>query len=328
MTPRVLNRSHARSRLPFFFDELVFEDGLFEASLNAEASFQQYRTADQVSTQDRQRARVIPEPGTGFRLDVRIEPEAGGPAISLPPASGRFIGYYAAEWMTGVTDAFDELDLNWVSKVVMAEQDLADSGLAPVVSELADELARSAAERYREPMIGGFATGAIARDLVVAQTLDAMLHVTSLFEPVLTGEGSAIPIRTESVGAAALGIVVPDVASLRWEAIVEFREHPACQEARARLREIEQRALQEDPVDAADFQRRLGIEVTNDLFAVIDDLAGSLELDLARHAAGFVLSMVPLASEIAAVGETAVAARQRRRSWRAALMKLREPRGA
>lgn len=47
------------------FDELVFEDGLFEASLNAEASFQQYRTADQVSTQDRQRARVIPEPGTG-----------------------------------------------------------------------------------------------------------------------------------------------------------------------------------------------------------------------------------------------------------------------
>jgi hypothetical protein len=277
-SPRPITRAKEAAIL---FDELIFEDGLFEASLNPEGSFQQYRTSDRVTDEDRQRARVIPEPGSRFRLDVRVEPESGGPPIALPPASGKLIGHYAAEWMTGVTDELDQFKLDWVRKVVMAEQDLAESGLTPIVAAVADDLGTVGAAAYDEPITKGFAMGALARDLVVAGALDATVQVTTLFEPLLTAQVDAIRARSVRPGAAALGIVVPDVASLRWDAILEFRDHAASREARGRLRQIEERALSEDPRDAAEFQRRVGIEVTNELFAVIDDLEGSLELDVA-----------------------------------------------
>ena len=302
------------------FDELIFEDGLFEASLNPESSIQQYKSADLVTDEDRRAARVIPEGMAGFRLDVMIEGPDGRPIV-LPSTSGRLIGHYAAEWMSGVTDELDRLSANWVRKIVMADEDLAASGLAPAVAETAGEFSEVGASAYAEPMIASFAAGALARDLVIAGSLDATVQVTSLFEPLLVAETRRI--RRSPSGQAALGIVVPYVARLRWETIMEFREHPGSRDARARLREIEERAMTEDPADALDFQQRVSQEVTNELFAVIDDLEGSVGLDLARHAAGFALSLVPLASEIAAIGETSSAAIQRRRTWRAALVKLR-----
>ena len=81
--------------------------------------------------------------------------------------------------------------------------------------------------------------------------------------------------------------------------------------------------MRDDPADAAEFQARVGQEVTNDLFAVIHDLEGNVGLDVARHAAGLLVSLVPLAAEIHAAVETTAAAAERRRSWRAALIKLR-----
>jgi hypothetical protein len=302
------------------FDELIFEDGLFEASLNPESSIQQYKSADLVTDEDRRAARVIPEGVAGFRLDVTIEGPDGQPIV-LPSTSGKLIGHYAAEWMSGVTDELDRLGADWARKIVLADEDLDASGLAAAVAETASEFTEVGAPAYPEPMIASFAAGSLARDLVIAGRLDATVQVTSLFEPLLIAESGRIR-RTHS-GQAALGIVVPHVAGLRWETIMEFREHPGSREARARLREIEERAMTEDPADAVEFQQRVGQEVTNDLFAVIDDLEGSVGLDVARHAAGFALSLVPLASEIAAVGETAANAVRRRRTWRAALVKLR-----
>jgi hypothetical protein len=48
-------------------------------------------------------------------------------------------------------------------------------------------------------------------------------------------------IQPEHTGAEALAITVPNVGSLPWEAIAEFREHPGSQEARARLRQFDAR---------------------------------------------------------------------------------------
>jgi hypothetical protein len=63
------------------FDELIFEDGLFEASLNPESSIQQYKSADLVTDEDSRAARVIPEGMAGFRLDVTIEGPDGQPIV-------------------------------------------------------------------------------------------------------------------------------------------------------------------------------------------------------------------------------------------------------
>ena len=154
----------------------------------------------------------------------------------------------------------------------MADEDLAASELAPAVAETAGEFSEVGAAAYPEPMIASFAAGALARDLVIAGSLDATVQVTSLFEPLMVAESGRI--RRSPSGQAALGIVVPHVARLRWDTIMEFREHPGSRDTRARLREIEERAMTEDPADALEFQQRVSQEVTNELFAVIDDLEG------------------------------------------------------
>jgi hypothetical protein len=120
-------------------------------------------------------------------------------------------------------------------------------------------------------------------------------------------------------------VIVPGVGNLPWELIAEFREHHGNEEARAKLRAAEERALTQDPQDANEFFQLVAPEITKELFAVIDELAGSTGLDIAKHAASTATSLVPFASEIAAIGETALAARRRHRAWYAALMKLATP---
>jgi hypothetical protein len=115
---------------------------------------------------------------------------------------------------------------------------------------------------------------------------------------------------------------VPGVGGLPWETIAEFRDHHGNIEARAKLREAEERALTQDPGDAAEFFARVAPEITSELFGVIRDLQGSTGLDIAKHAAHTAASLVPFASEIAMIGETALATHKRRHAWYAALMKL------
>jgi hypothetical protein len=84
------------------------------------------------------------------------------------------------------------------------------------------------------------------------------LTVTPLFEPMIAQRG----LRLDRPGEEALRILVPNLGRLRWEAVAEFREHPRCQEARARLREFEERAAASEPEDAAAFSRGVAQEVT------------------------------------------------------------------
>jgi hypothetical protein len=153
--------------------------------------------------------------------------------------------------------------------------------------------------------------------------MDATLQVTSLFEPLLRTDAKAIQMSADPSGVAALGIVVPDVASLSWEAIAEFRDHHGSQEAREKLRAIEERVLTQEPGDAFDFRQRVGAEVANDLFLVIDELGGSLGFDMTKEIAHKAIAIVPFASELASTLETTIAEVERRRAWYAALMKLR-----
>ena len=215
---------------------------------------------------------------------MTIEGPDGQP-LEVPFGSGELIGHYAAEWMTGVTDELEGIGAGWAHKLTMADEDIVNAGLASLIDELAGQLFGADPGAYSEPIVASWAANALARDLVIAGRLDATVQVTSLFEPLLNAVWASMQTSQMASGEAALRIVVPHVALLPWETIAAFRDHPGSQEARARLREIEERAATEGLEDALTFQRRVSQEVTNDLFAVIHDLEGSVGVDVARHAA-------------------------------------------
>jgi hypothetical protein len=103
-----------------------------------------------------------------------------------------------------------------------------------------------------------------------------------------------------------------------------FRDHAGSQEARTKLREVEERVLSGDPADVDEFRRRVSIEVTDLMFSAISELRGSVGKDLAKEALNTSVSWIPFASNIASAAEMAVEAIQRRRSWHAALLKMRQ----
>jgi hypothetical protein len=54
-------------------------------------------------------------------------------------------------------------------------------------------------------------------------------------------------VARDHAGDAALELLVPNVGSLSWEAIIEFRDHAGWKEARQRLPEVEDKAAVSDP---------------------------------------------------------------------------------
>jgi hypothetical protein len=157
------------------------------------------------------------------------------------------------------------------------------------------------------------------RDAAVAEKLGATMNITSQFLPMVERSG-AEPV---SGGEHALEVFAPNLGGLRWESVVEFRDHPGCDEARERLREFEQRALAEEPASLDEFRLRLGQEITSDFQQAFKDMKPSIGLDVFREAVSTAVSIImPPVGSIATLAETAKDARRHERSWRTALMKL------
>lgn len=305
------------------YDEVFFEDGLINAELTKEGSILEHVHPDDMTDEVLERARRVPDPGTGFELTVGFEQRPEQPAVPAPVFTirGQYTAKYTAEWRTGVLDELAQLKPDWVRYKYLLDDDLKENGLLDVATQIAAELETDDVAPD-DPTHRSFIVGSLSRDLAVAGSLGATVHVTRLFEPLLRSQLKAVTTHHEVSGADALGIAVPGVSALSWEAIEEFRDHHGSKAAREKLREIERRVQTEEPADAAEFVQRVGAEVTGELFSVIRDLEGSLGLDLIRHAASTALSVIPFASEIAGISETAIKAHRRRHAWHAALMKL------
>src|SRR5262249_29321616 len=74
--------------------------------------------------------------------------------------------------------------------------------------------------------------GILAADLFGGIWLEASVLTAEPFAEMtrlIGGKGSR-------VGAQSSELLLPDLHSLPWEAIAEFRSHPACEDARSRLR--------------------------------------------------------------------------------------------
>jgi hypothetical protein len=312
------------------YDEVVFEDGLLDASLTESGSFINYMPRGMFNEADLTAARTIYPPGSGFRVEMQLNPgstDPEQPELVLPALEGTFTAKYAAEWYTGVIEELQHVKPPWAKAFQMNDEQLGNSGLVPVTQEIRAMIGDVDLGEIdlirREYLIQSF-----CRDAAVAAQLDAAVNVTSLFEPLVTA-ASGIGLQQDPAGTVALEVVTPNVSASSWEQISEFRDHHGSAEAREKLREIERCALADDPGDVLSFQTRVAQEVTDLLFGVIQDLSGSPGRRVAREAANTGISFIPLVGPIlgpgASMAETGYEIVQNRRSWYAALMKLRAP---
>ena len=214
-------------------------------------------TFNLVTEDDLRRARQVPEPGAAFRIDIAIADSPDSPPRSIPELSfqGPYAASYSAEWRTGVLDKLLDLKAPSCRTLVMADEDLDDVELTSAVATITGELHQAEAAASDIPVLRSFLVQSFGRDLTVAAWLNATVHVSTLFEPLLraTADSTGLGVQHEPSGATALGIIVPDLGQLSWEAVVDFREHAGSEDARGRLREIEERALDQDPGDLLDF---------------------------------------------------------------------------
>lgn len=313
------------------YDEVVFEDGLLDASLTHDGSIVNYMPRGMFTNGDLQLARTVYPAGSGFRVEATVNPGSTDPLqpeIVIPAFEGEFTGKYAAEWYSGVIEELQHLKPPWAKAFQMDDERLKEVGLVPIVEEIGQSVS-TVDLGSMDPIRKAFLVQSFSRDAAVASSLQASVHVTSLYEPLLAG-ASGLGLQRDPSGEAALGVVVPDVGDLTWEEISEFRDHPGSNEARARLREVEEYAVTQEPADVLEFHARVSREVADMLFAVIADMSGTVTGGVAREAANVGISFIPFVGPILGPGvsmaETLNERIHNRRSWHAALMKLRRQR--
>jgi hypothetical protein len=307
------------------YEEITFEIGMFETTITEEGAISRYVTPDSITEDDRQHARRVIAQGEGVRIDIKVEGEAGEPALEIAPFfSGPIVAKYASEWHTEVLDELRRTRPSWVNLISVSDDAIRDNGLAPAMAEIKTslELEEANTANRTDLMHSSFVINALSRDAAVAATLGASVLVTSLFRPILFDIEGVSPDRQ---GQAVLQVVLPDVAELPWAAISEFREHPGSQDARGKLRSVEERAAADGP-EPSDFTRRVAAEITSDLLAALNEQKGSAARQVAKEAANTVVSLVPVVGPVLGPGvslsQTVVEVVKDRRSWHAALMLL------
>jgi hypothetical protein len=321
-SPQAITRAKEAALL---YDQLIFEEGLYDISITPNGAFDAWLPPDDLTAELLERSREPVPPGTSTQVSVQKQAYAGGPPVGDAHAivEGPVSVQYVSELHTGILDELKLFDLDWVKSDVIGTIPT-PSPIGRAIWELnyrdsADKSLMSGVETFRR----GFIYKSFNRDSVVAGHFGAALSITGLFAPMVERRG----IVAEHPGSEALDLLVPNVGALSWEAVVEWREHPGSQEARAKLREFEERAAQAEPEEAERFLKQVSREVINGYEAAYRELLPSLPEELQKEMAKTFISFIPAVGPFiekgTAFAEIIAEAVANRRSWVAAMMWLR-----
>ena len=303
------------------FDQIGFERGAFDVTVTSGGVSEFWRRAEHLSDEEIADARRLHEEGAPFALLMGKQPERGvaaPPEAMRPVIAGDITRHYVAEWESVIRE-LEPLEPDWAGAFAITDIDLREHGLDREIGQrnfavISERLRAGPDHHLRDWLYRAF-----NRDAVVAEHQDAVFNVTGLFLPALEREG----VETVVTGHHALEIVAPNLADTPWEKVFEFRDHPGCQEARAKLREFEQRTLDSEPESDAEFQKGLGQDITRDLMLAWSDTRPSMGLDVARQGLNLGADvLVPGISTVTSLIETKREQRRHDRSWRTALMRL------
>lgn len=312
------------------YDEVIFEDGLYDATITPDGSTNFWVPPSQMSPELLRDTRRPVRVGSPMTLAVGAESEPGKPAERMAVVfQGEVSARYVSEFYSGIIQDLAKFEPPWARKVVIGGSETAAALGAEAhetirqlnFSDLGDKDLLPETESF----LRSFIYQSFNRDCVLAAALGASFSVTPLFAPMVTRRG----IQADLAGSEALSIVVPNLASVPWEAVIEYRDHPGSEDARGRLREFERLAQEEEPEDAYEFLRKVSQQVSRAYRGGVEDLAPSLPEDLAKEVLLTAVSAVsvigPVLEKMTSIGGAAVEARDFNRSWVAALMKIQDP---
>jgi hypothetical protein len=311
------------------YDRVIFETGLLDVTISSGGASYFWHPEAALTPEIRARARLAFEPGAPVTFLMGKEPVRGVPAAEEDMRvmiHGSLNRAYIAEFHSGILDELREFSPEWVEALELGGGNL--PGSDPVGRRVGELNFRDGFDKSLMPDVDKWLRDYIVksfnRDSLLAASQGVAFNLTPMFEPMLERRG----IGSDTAGAEALAFVVPNLASLPWEAIVEYREHPASEEARAMLREFDQRAANEETGDAYDYGRRVQQEVTSALFEAIADQRRGLPEELAKEAVRTGVSFIPVVGPVvektATLTQMGLDARRARRHWTAAIMQLRE----
>lgn len=210
------------------YDDVLFEDGAFEADLTDGGAFQVWHPADAVTEERLAELRRPPPPGIEVSVSFGKEEEYGVPAPADAMRTivhGKIVARYIAEFNYSVLAELAEFNTGWAQLTGTGGASRAHG------AELGRLMLR---DRFDEQLLGDrpnerhFVIDAFYRDLALSSQLGATISMSPLFEPML----ERAPVARDDRSARALEVVFPYVGELPWEAVMAFREHNAVQEAR------------------------------------------------------------------------------------------------
>lgn len=311
------------------YDELIFESGLYDITVTPEGSHNWWRPIEEVGAAELEEARKPIALGGDFTLSFGKQDGPGVSAKEMHVAiAGKISARYVAEFQSGILNELAALGAEWVSTIPGDKTKPGAPG-DPVWEAIGQldfgDLGDTDLLPGTETFLRSFISSSFNRDSVIAAALGASFNITPLFAPVVECRG----VAPEHAGTEALRILAPDVGALPWEAILEFRDHDANTEARARLREFERLAIEQEPEDAYEYIVGVAQEVTRAQRATIEDLAPNLPEELTKQALLGAVSLVPaVGAPVAAFADATAsisASHAFNNTWISALMRLQSP---
>jgi hypothetical protein len=318
-TPTAIKAGTSAKEGAVLFDEVLFESGMVVANIGEDASFTIYRPGHELGPDDFGDTEKAAEPGGEFVIAVGNEDSPGSDASEMQAIiKTKAVERYAAEWHTTAIEDLEALKVDWAKFGGLSDEELGK--LAQPIREVGRHFKKQASAL--PAFHGSWAAEALAHDAVVARRIGAAMNLTSLFEPLIAPGDAGT-----AGGSDALGFLVPNLSNLTWEDVAQFRQHPASGEARDKLRKVEQRALDQEPADAADYMKKIGTSITDDLMAALAETKVSIGDALATEAAKAAISFIPIvgsgASSAIGAAEAVDQWVAQKGSWYFALMKLR-----
>lgn len=302
------------------FDQVVFEDGQIIATVGAQMNWMMHRPRHELTDEDLEDARPPAGPGESMMIAVGTETTPGKPAPEMQSIGETVVMQaYSAQWHTAAIDELQALEVPWAAIATPSDETL--ERLAKPIQQATGEFTTRAQGGGLSPMQVDFVAKSLARDAMFAAALGASINVTSMFAPMIEGA------EQEATGSDALAFMVPNLEHLPWEEIAEHRERSGSVEARGLLREVEEKALAEEPGDAAAYLEKVKASITDGLAAALVETEVNMPKVVGREVVNLAVSFVPivgqgigsLAGIATALGERA----EQRESGIFALVKLR-----
>jgi signal transduction histidine kinase len=301
------------------YDYLVFEKGIYTATVWDRGVFDTWMPPDQVSdaTLDDMRDSFKP---TGDESALWIQPEGGEPVALF---SGEVHRRFHCEFHSALR-RLDAEDLPWIH---MQSFELTDKGkrLSSIIQNdlegYFNEIETPINQFLKSKMVSN-----LSHDLAIISGMQASASLDAMYAPILYKRSQVQP----APGFSALQVALPNVSDLDWEQILELREQECLVQFRQKLISLESlitQMIDADVIDEANYQIALHQ-------AMMDELLRELASALPKPGAviggailDLLISSIPvpgISTAISAMRGVAIVD-ESRKSWVTAFLKLRRP---